>query len=87
MDIEIKNIRSKVMANQSIESIKREHPELAKKKHFFDMIVKKDIDEEILNTLCILMQGIKDKTFTEEYASVKFGELLVEKFVKNKVAK
>ena len=87
MDIELRTIREKVLANHSLDSIRAEHPDLAKKKHFFDMIVKKDADDEILNTLGVLLQGIKDDTFTEEYASVKFGELLVEKYVKDKVAR
>ena len=87
MDVEIKEIREKVLNNMSINEIKRSHPELSAKKHFFDMIIKPDADEEILDTLGVLLQGIKDGIFTEEYASVKFGEILVEKFVKNKVAR
>jgi len=86
MDKEIKEIREKVMNQTPLGEIKKTHPKLAAKKHFFEMIVKKDADEEILNTLCVLLQGMEDGAFTEEYASVKFGELLVEKFVKNKVA-
>lgn len=82
---EINEIRQKVLSNVPLKKIKKDHPKLAKKEHFFKMITKKDIDEEILNTLAVLLQGIEDGVFTEEYASVKFGEILVEKFVKNKV--
>ena len=87
MNVEIKAIREKVLNKIPIDEIKKSHPELSSKKHFFEMIIKPDADEEILDTLGVLLQGIKDGIFTEEYASVKFGEILVEKFVKNKVAR
>ena len=87
MEEEIKKIRKKVLDGIPEETIAKEHPDFAKKKHFFKMLMKKDIDKEILDTLIVLMKGMQEGVFNEEYASVKFGEILVDKFVKNKVVK
>jgi hypothetical protein len=87
MEQEIKLIRQKLEDNVSIREIKKAHPELAKKEHFFKMVTQKEVDEEILHTLTVLLEGMQQGIFTEEYASVKFGEILVEKFVKNKVVR
>lgn len=87
MEAEIKKIREKVLQGTPEKTIAQEHPEFAKKTHFFKMLMKKDIDKEILDTLVVLMKGIQDGVFNEEYASVKFGEILVDKYVKDKVVK
>jgi hypothetical protein len=85
LEKEILSIRTKLLQGQSIESIKKEHPEMAKKEEFFKMITRKEIDSELLTALIVLLQGIENKEFTEHDASVMFGELLVEKFVKGKI--
>jgi hypothetical protein len=61
------------------------YPELAQKTHFFDMVTDKHVDDEILASLVTLLQGVERNEMTDDHASIMFGELLVNKYVKGKV--
>ena len=85
MDKLIIQIRSDLIGGATPEQLKPKYPTLSSKVHFWNMITAKDLDQEVLTSLVVLQEGIDAGEFTENDASIMFGELLVNKFVKGKV--
>ena len=81
MEKKILEIRQKLMTGVSKEELKKEYPEMAKKEKFFDMVTDKNMDEEILTALIVLREGVDKGEYTDEDASVLFGELLAKKYI------
>ena len=82
---EIIEIRALVEEGVSKKTIAVRYPNMASKEHLFDMLTEKDMDQEILTALIVLREGVASNNMTDNDASIMFGELLVNKYIKGVV--
>lgn len=85
MEKVIMEIRSELSNGSTPEQLKPKYTALSSKPHFWNMITAKELDNEILAPLVVLLDGMDAGEFSEDDASIMFGEVLVNKFVKGKV--
>lgn len=85
MEAAILQMRTELLNGTPKDELKTKYPTLSDKKHFWNMITSREIDTEILSSLIVLLEGIESNEFSENDASIMFGEVLVNKFVKGKV--